>query len=1001
MIKRIFILLFILPFIVQSKAQIEPLLFYKAEQDKACEEWVEKTVSRMSLKEKIGQLFIYTLAPVRTKANLATLREAVDTYKIGGLLFSGGLATNQANLTNYAQDIADVPLMITFDGEWGLGMRLKDTPSFPRNMVLGCIQDDRLIYEYGREVGRECRQLGIQVDFAPVADVNINPLNPVINVRSFGQNPHNVADKVVAFASGLESERVMAVAKHFPGHGDTDTDSHLSLPTLPFTRERLDSVELFPFRQAIRAGISGIMVGHLQVPVLEPDLQFPSSLSRNIVYGLLREELQFKGLIFTDALAMKGVSKNENVCAYALRAGNDMVLAPRNLKKEIRGVLDEIEKGNITVESIERKCRKVLMYKYALGLKHKPRINLSGLEKRINAPEAADLIRKLRLAAVTIVGNEKHVLPLHESNPGIALLSIGKPGADSLFVQGVAKYASTPHYRIDISTPDSVRMTLLSELVRYKRVIVSVTAAELESFTNFLPALSLGTSVVYSFFVPFKTVSQIARPLSLAAAVLLAHSDEAELQVHAANAIFGKTTVDGRLSVNIGTTFLAGEGVVISPFTPHYYDPEEFGMRSDVLARIDSIAREGIRTGAFPGCQIAVLKNGKPVYNKSFGSFDYTGKHPVELTDLYDLASLSKTTGTLLAIMKLYDKGKLNLTDQVSRFLPFLKGTNKADITVKELLLHESGLPAYIPIYREAIDPDSYKGPFFKSKRDASHRIQADEHLFASSDFRYKKGMVSNVPAPGYGQQVADSFYLSDAFSGLAMQAIAKAPLKGKKYTYSCINFVLLKEIAERISGMPMDEFLQREFYEPMQLSHTAYLPRRKFGREQIAPSAGQDFLRKGILQGYVHDEVAAFLGGVAGNAGLFSTAAEVAAVYQMLLDGGLYEGKRYVSEETCRLFTTQTSKISRRGLGFDKPDPENPKASPCSVSAPPSVFGHTGFTGTCAWADPDNNLVYVFLSNRTYPVPWNNKLQKMDIRPRIQETIYRSLGKEVIRNKR
>lgn len=1001
MIKRILTLSCILLFMIQSKAQVEPLLFYKAEQDKACEAWVEKTISRMSLKEKIGQLFIYTLAPVRSKANLAGLREAVHTYKVGGLLFSGGLATNQAVLTNYAQDQAEIPLMITFDGEWGLGMRLKDTPSFPRNMVLGCIRDDRLIYEYGREVGRECRQLGIQVDFAPVADVNINPLNPVINVRSFGQSPHNVADKVIAFASGLESEQVMAVAKHFPGHGDTDVDSHLALPTLPFTRERLDSVELYPFRQAIRAGISGIMVGHLQVPVLEPDLNFPSSLSRNVVYGLLREELQFKGLIFTDALAMKGVSKNENVCAYALRAGNDLVLAPKNLKKEIRGVLDEIEKGTITLESIDRKCRKVLMYKYALGLKHKPRINLSGLEKRINTPQTEELIRKLRLAAVTIAGNEKYVLPLHQSNVPVALLSIGKARADSVFVNSIGRSTRTDHYRMDENNSDSVRMELLASLVKYKRVIISVTASDLEPFTNFLSALSLGTSPVYSFFVPFKTVDQVSKPLSLSAAVLLAHSAENELQVHAANALFGKTTVDGRLSVNIGKTFLAGEGITITPLTPHYYDPEEFGMRSDILSLIDSIAREGIRYGAFPGCQIAVLKNGKPVYAKSFGSFDYTGRQNVTLANLYDLASLSKTTGTLLAIMKLYDKGKLNLTDKISQYLPFLVGTNKADITVKELLLHESGLPAYLPIYREAIDPKSYKGPFFKPKKDANHQIRADEHLYASSSFKYKEGMVSKVPSSTFSLQVSDSFYLNKSFRGLAMQALAKAPLKAKKYTYSCINFVLLKEIAERISGTPMDVFLNREFYGPMRLEHTLYLPRRKFAPEQIAPTVEQDFLRKGVLQGYVHDEVAAFLGGVAGNAGLFSTAPEVASVYQLLLDGGVYEGKRYLSEETCRLFTTQTSKISRRGLGFDKPDPAHPKASPCAAPAPSSVFGHTGFTGTCAWADPENDLVYVFLSNRTYPVAWNNKLQKMDIRTRIQEVIYRSLGEEVIQNKK
>ena len=999
--KLILPVLLILFLIGQIKAQVEPLLLYRASQDKECEEWVEKTLSRMTLKEKIGQLFIFTVAPVNSKANMTALREVVRNYKIGGLLFSGGWLDNQAALTNYAQNYADIPLMITFDGEWGLGMRLKDTPSFPKNMVLGCIRDDKLIYEYGREMGRECRQLGIRVNFAPVADVNINPHNPVINVRSFGQNPHNVADKVIAYASGLESENVMAVAKHFPGHGDTDVDSHFALPTLPFTKERLDSVELFPFKEAIRAGISGIMVGHLQVPVLEPDLNFPSSLSRNIVYGLLREELKFKGLIFTDALAMKGVSKNQNVCAYALKAGNDMVLAPQNLKKEIQGVLDEIEKGDITVESIERKCRKVLMYKFALGLKYKQKVTLSGLEKRINSPETEDLIRKLRLAAVTIVGNGNHTLPLHQSTAKVAILSIGRAGEDSIFVNKAGAYAQSDCFQMDVNAGDSLRMELLSTLVKYKRVIVSVTANDLEPFSNFFSALSLGTSVVYSFFVPFKSIDPIARSLSLSAAVVLAHSAESELQVHVASALYGKTIVDGRLSVNIGRTFMAGEGVTITPLTPHFYDPEEFGMRSDVLSEIDSIVREGIRYGAFPGCQVVVLKNGKPVYDRSFGTFTYDGGRKVTSTDLYDLASLSKTTGTLLAVMKLYDKGKLNLTDKASAYLPFLKGTNKEDITIRDLLFHESGLPPSLPIYQDVIDKDSYKGAFFKSKRDADHQVQVDEQLFASSTFKYKDGMVSKVPSSTFNIQVSDSFFLHKAFHDQAMQLIAKAPLKSKKYVYSCLNFVLLKEVVEQVSRSKMDVFLEREFFEPMQLNHTAYLPLRKIAGERIAPTVKRDFLRKGELQGYVHDEVAAFLGGVSGNAGLFSNAEEVAAVYQLLLNGGEYQGRRYLSEETCRLFTTEKSKISRRGLGFDKPDLKNPKSNPCSLSAPQSVYGHTGFTGTCAWVDPDNKLVYVFLSNRTYPVAWNNKLQKMNVRPRIQEAIYKSLSKNIIQNKK
>ena len=367
----------------QNATTVEPLLVYKALQDKDCRHWVDSVMDKLSFKEKVGQLFIYTIAPVDTKRNLELLREVIDTYKVGGLLFSGGKMQNQVELTNRAQRQAKVPLMITFDGEWGLAMRLRGMPVFPRNMVLGCIRDNKLLYEYGREVARQCRQIGVQVNFAPVADVNINPENPVINTRSFGEDPIQVADKVIAYASGLESGGVLSVCKHFPGHGDTDVDSHKALPVLPFTRERLDSVELYPFKEAIRAGLGGMMVGHLQVPVIEPIGGLPSSLSRNVVYDLLTDELAFKGLIFTDALAMKGVAGNGNVSLQALKAGNDMVLSPRNLKEEIPAVLEAIEKGELTREDIESKCRKVLTYKYVLGLKKKSYVQLSGLEQRI------------------------------------------------------------------------------------------------------------------------------------------------------------------------------------------------------------------------------------------------------------------------------------------------------------------------------------------------------------------------------------------------------------------------------------------------------------------------------------------------------------------------------------------------------------------------------------------------------------------------------------------
>ncbi len=804
-----------------------PTLLRKVQDDAHCRQWVDSVMQQLSLKERIGQLFIYTIDPVTTPANKNLLRKVVEQYKVGGLLFSGGTVANQAQMSNLAQEMSDLPLMITFDGEWGLAMRLKELPAFPKNEVLGRIKDNRLIYEYGKEVARQCREMGVQVNFAPVADVNINPNNPVINVRSFGDDPHNVAEKVIAYSQGLEDGGVLSVSKHFPGHGDTDVDSHLALPLLPFTRERLDSIELYPFRRAIEAGLGGVMVGHLEVPVLEPEKGVPSSLSRR-VNRLLTEEMGFQGLVFTDALVMKGVTNTkQDVCLRALQAGNDLLLVPRRIKEEVDLILAAVKSGELSEELIDRKCRKVLTYKYALGLSRKPHIRLSGLTQRLHTPETADLIRRLKQAA-------------------------------------------------DVEK-------------------------EQEEFRNATP-----------------------------------------------------------------------------------------------LTAIDAIAKEGVEKGAYPGCRVVVWKEGKELYARSFGKHTYArDARPVSAESVYDLASLSKTTGTLLAVMKLYDKGMINLSDRLGDHLPFLKETDKAGITLRELLYHQSGLPSTIFFYQAAMDSASYEQPLFRYRRDAKRTKQVARNTWADPNFRFREGLTSPTPSEEYTMQVCEGLWLHRSFKQEYLQEIADAKLQSKRYRYSCVGFILLQQVVETRTGMSLDKYLAQEFYQPMGLKRTGYLPLRSLPKEEVVPSSTDDFLRKTTLQGYVHDESAAFQGGVSGNAGLFSTADEVARIYQMLLNGGELEGKRYLSESTCRLFTTSTSSISRRGLGFDKPDAKNPDKSPCSKNTPASVYGHTGFTGPCVWVDPDNRLIYVFLSNRTYPEAWNNKQFTLDIRTRIQEEIYKAVKGE------
>lgn len=967
-----------------------PTLLTKGKADsQECKEWVETRLQGMSLKEKIGQLFIHTVAPQDTEPNRRNIRNAVKEYKVGGLLFSGGQLSTQVVLTNFAQEMAETPLLMTFDGEWGLAMRLKGTPSFPKNRVLGCIQDNELLYEYGLEVARQCREIGVHVNFAPVADVDNNPLNPVINTRSFGGDPKNVADKVIAYSRGLEEGGVLSVSKHFPGHGDTNVDSHKALPVLNFSRERMDSIELYPFRQAIQAGLGGIMVGHLEVPAFSKK---PASISTEIL-SLLQDELGFKGLAFTDALEMKGISNNANLCAQTLIAGNDMLLAPRNLKRELDGVLNAVKNGQLTEEQITEKCRKVLTFKYALGLHQRQFVQLSGLEQRLNHPGVQQLMDRLEKAAVTVVSNDGGILPLDVDQKKVVVLNIGTPSKGKAFCNQLKKYMQVDCIQ---AHPDSIT-SISKRLGNYEKVIVAIHTEKYAAYQSMLNTLSARLPLVYVYLTPMKRIYNKGNNWKKAAAVVVGHSGSVAVQHFVADVLMGREKATGRLSVEVKDYRKPGEGVVVDLKTTKVYRPEDYGMNADVLARIDEIALEGIKAKAYPGCQILILKDGAPVYDKCFGTFTYGDSRKVTSDDIYDIASLTKTTATLLAVMKLYDQGKFGLTDPISKYVPVLQGSPKGRITIEDLLYHQSGLPGSWPFYREAINDSSYTGAFFKARLDANHHQQVDRRLYVVDEFKYKDEYVSPLRSEEYPLQVAEGVFVNPAFPKRILEMIAsdEIPLRDRRYRYSCLNFVLLKEMVEQISGMPMDKYLDQEFYAPMGMQHTLYSPLSRFKPEQIVPTVQKDYLRgRKELRGYVHDEIAAFMGGVSGNAGLFSNAHDVGKVYQMLAEMGQYDGKRYLSLETCQLFMNRKSRLSRRGLGFDKPDAA-PGKGPCADEAPLEVVGHTGFTGTCAWTDAKNGLVFVFLSNRIYPRPFDHKaLMSLNIRPRIQQVMYQALMK-------
>lgn len=727
--------------------------------------WVDSVMQTLSLEQRIAQLMVVRVPLNMDDKQTRAFSETMNGYGVGGVCFFVGSADRQVSQTKRLQRDAKVPLLVCIDGEWGLGMRLKDMYSFPKNDRFGHLSPDQdsIVYRMGQEIGRQCREMGIHVNFAPVVDINSNPKNPVIGVRSFGVDRERVSQLGIMYALGQQSKGVLATAKHFPGHGDTETDSHLELPVINHSRAYIDTIDTYPFRRLIEAGVGGVMVAHLQVNALDPER--PSSLSPAVVDGLLRREMGFNGLIVTDGLDMKGVTNTYGDGRgelAALLAGNDILLLPPDVPKGIEMIKQAATYNDSIRELVDYHCRRVLGAKF------------------------------------------RHVVPYLKNN---------------IHVPAEKDY-----------------LTTCNDIV----------------------------------------------------------SD---------------------LNINI--------------------DP-----------RIDSLVQHAIDAHATPGCQIAVMHKGRLVLNRAYGQLTYdSGSAEVTTSTLYDVASLTKVCATTLAVMKLIDQGKISLGDRLSRYLPYLKDTDKERITIKEALSHCAGLKAYDALWQQTTNRDSI------------------------------------------------------------LLLIAQSSLNAdKSYCYSDFGFMLLADMVERVSGLSLDTYVSRYFYQPMGLQNTLFNPMKTgdgaegYIRAEIAPTE-QDSSRQehlGFIWGSVHDPNAYAMGGVSGHAGLFSTAAEVARLMQMLLNGGELDGRRYLNRKTVETFTSRhfEKQGNRRALGFDKqlfaPSP-NGQVCPEATQA---SYGHTGFTGTMVWVDPEYDLVYVFLSNRVHPSASTNKLAQMNTRTEIQSIIYNDIRK-------
>ncbi|MDE6310625.1 MAG: serine hydrolase [Muribaculaceae bacterium] len=962
----------------------------------AARHYADSVYNTLDENRRIAQLLFPKAIPNRGGMWTATLKDWTENVGVGGLLFTEGTLEEYAEVTNYVQNHTRVPLLMTFDGEWGLSMRIGGTPRFPLNMTLGAIRNPGLLYRYGQEMARECRLVGVQVNFAPDLDVNSNPSNPVIGQRSFGEDPLWVGKLGVAYSLGLEDGGVQAVAKHFPGHGDTDVDSHKALPTVDHSRARLDSVDLEPFRQYIEARCSGMMIGHIAVPALDPT-GTPASLSKAISTDLLRKQMGFKGLLYTDALEMGGadIGQSVNRALTALKAGADVLLCSRDPKRDIRAISGALADGTVSQSMLADRVKRILEYKYLLGLSHWHPVctDTDSLMREIDTPECRALIDELANAAVTVLWNRDNILPLgHLDKNSIAIVNIGEPASNE-FARYCKKYAPVDVY--GLSHAGALTADLKRRIEAHSTVVIAVYKNASWAHEAYAQ-LSEGAkkSVGVFFTSPYKIASQ-ASAVKKNDAVMLAYEERGFMQRAAAQALFGGIAVEGRLPVNIKGVAKAGTGVSIAKTRLGYGSPLSVGMQASLTDSLDAVIKKALAAKAIPGAQLLVARKGVVVHDKNYGHTTAGGPVVTDAT-VYDLASVSKALGTLPGIMKAYDLGLLALEDTLGALLPGIRDTAKTGINVRQLLYHETGMPASLNVFAAMFDPESYSGTLTSSRRDAAHPIKVQNRVWGNRTARLRHDLSRHRPSPSFDVEAAKEIYVGQVTIDTLMQRIYDIPLrKNRDYNYSCLNFCMLMKAEEGRTGVRHDRWVTDSIYAPLGASRIVYRPLESgIALAEIAPTEHDTFLRKQTVHGYVHDELAAFSGGIQGNAGLFGNVTDLAKVCQMWLDGGKYGDARVLGKETVELFTTDKSPTCRRGLGFDKPDTENPDNSPTCEEAGAEVFGHLGFTGTVFWVDPKEELIFIFLTNRVNPTRDNAEFSKLNIRPELFRQTLKSITK-------
>lgn len=939
--------------------------------------WVDSVYHSLSLDERIAQLLV-----VRANQPNQPYDERIETwireYNIGGVTFFAGDPETQLIQTNRWQQLSKTPLLVSIDAEWGLAMRLKGTVSYPLQMTLGAIRDDRLIGLMGKQIADQSRRMGIHINFAPVIDVNNNPANPVIGMRSFGEDPNMVFRKGLAYAEALQENGVIATAKHFPGHGDTYLDSHYTLPAITHERSHLEKNELYPFQQLINHGLGGIMIAHLYMPAFETEENLAVSLSRNVVTDLLKTDMGFDGLIVTDALDMKGVTNyhpSGMIELKALEAGNDILLLPEDVPLAISTIRQAIENGSLSMERLEESCRKVLHWKYKAGLYAYRPAYPENLLADLNKPVYHRLVERLFEEALTVVKNTDALIPFERGagDERIATLAIGydRGTAFQTALQDAGLHAN------DYFLPRHPNKEQINQMYRqlkgYDQVIISIENTNILANRRFgidkltvelVDRLAGKTDVALSIFASPYALGFFENTDNIKA-VLVAYQERAEATRAAVEILMGSRNANGRLPVSVGEHFPVGTGLSIRLAEAAPEEDELIKIDQAVLQRIDSTIIDGIQKKAFPGCQVIASVDGEVIYHKSFGKHVYDGTRHVLSTDVYDVASLTKILATTLAVMKLYEDGHLKLSDELGDYFPYLRGTDKENISLIDILTHQSGFDGWIPFFLETIGENGPDPNIYADAMSLTHPYRVAEGLFMNKDY---KNIIFNE--------------------------IRASEMKSREYRYSDLGFYFIPEIVEKLTNQSFENYVREHFYQPMGLRHTLFQPLREIDKDQIVPTENDQIFRRQLLHGDVHDQGTAMLGGISGHAGLFSNAIEVHAIMEMLLNGGSLNGHQYLKPETIAYFNTAHFKEmdNRRGIGFDKPPLNNPRFRTPAEAASPESFGHTGFTGTFAWADPANKLIVVFISNRVYPDSNNNGLSRMNIRTHIHELFYEAI---------